>query len=157
MTFDRVATHTASVNVATSNSISGGTGNDLLTGGGANGSLVGVDPSSATPGNGEIDTLINSGTRDRFILGNTDRVYDNDGNSTNNGLNDYAKIAGFSVAAGDVIQLQGAAGDYALSPTPAGVAAGTAIYNNLLGEPELIGIIENGSELSLTDPYFTYV
>ena len=157
MTFDRATTHTASVRIATGITIQGTNGNDLLTGGSANSTLVGVDPSSSTAGKGEIDTLTHAGSSNRFILGDTNQVYYNDGNSTSNGLNDYANIVGFAATAGDVIQLKGSAADYALSTAPAGVATGTAIYNNLFGDPELIGIIENRSGLSLTDPYFTYV
>jgi serralysin len=153
MTFNRSATHTAGVKVG---STQGTTGNDLLLGGSSNNALVGVDPSS-TAGKGEIDTLIGAGNRDRFILGDANRVYYNDGDSTTNGSNDYANIVGFSATTGDVIQLQGKAADYSLGTAPAGVNAGTAIYNNLSGEPELIGIVQNTSGLSLTDSYFNYV
>jgi serralysin len=161
MTFDRAATHTAGVKVGFTQ---GTTGNDLLLGGTRNSSLVGVDPNS-TAGKGEIDTLVNSGNRDslpetlreRFILGDANRVYYNDGDSTTSGINDYANIIGFSPTAGDVIQLKGKAADYSLGTAPAGVNAGTAIYNNLSGEPELIGIVQNISGLSLTDSYFNYV
>lgn len=152
MTFNRATTHTAGVKVG---SAQGTTGNDLLLGGSSNNSLVGVDPSS-TAGKGEIDTLIGSGNRERFILGDANRVYYNDGNSTTSGINDYANIVGFSTN-GDVIQLKGKAADYSLGTAPAGVNAGTAIYNNRSGEPELIGIVQNTSGLSLTDSYFNYV
>jgi serralysin len=156
MNFDRATTHTASVRIAPASTIQGSNRNDLLTGGNANSTIVGVDPLTPTVGKGEIDTLTLADSRDRFILGDTDRVYYNDGNSTSSGLNDYAKIVGFAATAGDVIQLGNAADDV-LSNAPTGVTGGTAIYNNLFGEPELISIVENGSGLSLTDPYFTYV
>jgi serralysin len=135
----------------------GGTGNDNLSGGSGKDILLGVDPTSLTAGRGEIDTLTHSGQGDRFILGDTNQVYYNDGNSNNRGLNDYAKIVGFSTAAGDVIQLKGKAADYNISASPAGVVAGTAIYNNLFGQPELVGVIQNVSGLSLTSTYFSYV
>jgi serralysin len=161
MTFNRATMHTAGVKVG---STQGTTGNDLLLGGNSNNALVGVDPNS-TAGKGEIDTLIGSGNRDslpetlreRFILGDANRVYYNDGDSTTRGINDYANIIGFSATAGDVIQLKGKAADYSLGMAPAGVNAGTAIYNNLSGEPELIGIVQDTSGLSLTDGYFNYV
>ncbi|WP_310482479.1 polysaccharide deacetylase family protein [Chamaesiphon sp. VAR_48_metabat_403] len=160
MTFNRATTHTAGVKVG---STQGTTGNDLLLGGSSNNSLLGVDPNS-TAGKGEIDTLIGSGNRDslpetlreRFILGDANRVYYNDGDSTTSGINDYANIVGFS-ATGDVIQLKGTAADYSLGTAPAGENTGTAIYNNRSGEPELIGIVQNTSGLSLADGYFNYV
>ncbi len=153
MTFNRSTTHTAGVKVG---STQGTTGNDLLLGGSNNNSLVGVD-ASGTAGKGEIDTLIGAGNRDRFILGDANRVYYSDGDSTTSGINDYANIVGFTTTAGDVIQLKGKAADYSLGTSPAGINAGTAIYNNLSGEPELIGIVQNTSGLSLTDGYFNYV
>ncbi len=153
MTFNRSQRHTAGVKVG---SPQGTTGNDLLLGGSSNNLLVGVNPNS-TAGKGEIDTLIGSGNRERFILGDANRVYYNDGDSTNSGINDYANIIGFSATAGDVIQLKGKAADYSLGTAPAGINAGTAIYNNRSGEPELIGIVQNTSGLSLTDGYFNYV
>jgi peptidoglycan/xylan/chitin deacetylase (PgdA/CDA1 family) len=154
MTFDRSATHTAKVNVG---NLQGSTGNDLLVGGSGNDTLVGIDANSTTAGRGEIDTLTRAGSSDRFILGDAQQVYYNDGNSTNSGLTDYAKIVGFSTTNGDVIQLKGKATDYALSAAPAGVDAGTAIYNNLFGQSELIGIVKDTSGLSLTGSYFNYV
>lgn len=38
--------------------------------------------------------------------------------------------------------------------TITGVAA---VYNNLFGQPELIGFVQNASGLSLTGSYFNYV
>ena len=135
----------------------GGTGNDNLTGGSGKDILIGVDPSSSTAGRGEIDTLTNSGQGDRVILGDTNQVYYNDGNSTNRGLNDYARIVGFSANAGDVIQLKGKATDYSIGTSPVFGVTGTAIYNNLFGQPELIGIVQNVSGLNLTSAAFNYV
>ncbi len=135
----------------------GGTGNDNLTGGSGKDILLGVDPSSTTAGKGEIDTLTRSGQADRVILGDTNQVYYNDGNSTNRGLNDYARIVGFSATAGDVIQLKGKATDYSISTSPIAGISGAAIYNNLFGQPELIGIVQNVSGLNLTSAAFSYV
>ena len=135
----------------------GGTGNDNLIGGSGKDILIGVDPSSSTAGRGEIDTLTHSGQGDRFILGDTNQVYYNDGNSTNRGLNDYARIVSFSTIAGDVIQLKGKATDYSIGTSPVFGVTGTAIYNNLFGQPELIGIVQNVSGLNLTSAAFSYV
>ena len=137
--------------------IIGGAGNDSLTGGSGKDVLVGVDPNSTTAGRGEIDTLTHSGQGDRFILGDSNQVYYNDGNSTNRGLDDYAKIVGFSATTGDKIQLKGKATDYSIDTSPVSGVAGTAIYNNLFGQPELIGIVQNVSGLNLTSAAFSYV
>jgi peptidoglycan/xylan/chitin deacetylase (PgdA/CDA1 family) len=153
MTFDRSGSHSAKVTIGATQ---GTNGNDLLIGGSGNNILVGVDPSSAIAGKGEIDTLTHAGSSNRFILGDADRVYYNDGNSTSGGLTDYAKIVGFS-ANSDIIQLKGKASDYALNTSPPGVDAGKAIYNNLFGQPELVGIVQNVSGLNLSEPYFNYV
>jgi serralysin len=135
----------------------GGTGSDTLIGGAGNDILVGVEPSNITAGRGVIDTLIRAGQADQFILGDTNQVYYNDGDSNNRGLNDYAKIVGFSATAGDVIQLKGKAADYSIGNSPVAGVAGTAIYNNLFGQPELIGVVQDVSGLSLTGTYFNYV
>jgi serralysin len=135
----------------------GGTGNDTLNGGTGNDLLIGVDPSSTTAGKGEIDLLTAAGKGDRFILGDVNQVYYNDGISTNRGLNDYARIISFSTTAGDVIQLKGKAADYSIGTSPVAGVAGTAIYNNLFGQLELIGIVQNVAGLSLTSASFSYV
>jgi peptidoglycan/xylan/chitin deacetylase (PgdA/CDA1 family) len=157
MTFDRASIHTGKVTIASSNTVRGSAGNDLLVGGSGIDTLIGIDTSSTTAGTGEIDTLTHSGRGDLFILGDTSQVYYNDGNNADSGLTDYAKIVDFSIAAGDVIQLKGKATDYSISTPPTGLGSGTAIYNNLFGQSELIGIVQNESGLSLTASYFSYV
>jgi hypothetical protein len=153
MIFAQSGTHSATVTVG---SPQGTNGNDLLIGSSANSTLVGVDPTSPTAGTGEIDTLIHAGSGDRFILGDANQVYYDDGNSSNSGLTDYAIIVGFATSS-DAIQLKGQASDYTISTAPTGVATGTAIYHNRLGAPELIAIVQNTAGLSLTDSYFNYV
>jgi serralysin len=135
----------------------GGTGNDTVTGGTDNDMLIGVDPTSTTAGKGEVDTLTAVGKGDRFILGDVNQVYYNDGVSTNRGLTDYARIISFSATAGDVIQLKGKAADYSIGTSPVAGVAGTAIYNNLFGQPELIAVVQNVSGLNLTSAAFSYV
>ena len=157
MTFDRVGTHTAKVAIAPTIDLTGTSGNDVLLGGTGNDILVGVNAASPTAGRGEVDTLINSAGSDRFVLGDAGQVYYNDGIGTDSGVNDYAKIVGFSTIGGDVIQLKGKAGDYSLSTAPANLGSGTAIYNNLFGQPELIGFVQNVSGLNLKSSYFNYV
>jgi serralysin len=135
----------------------GGIGNDILSGGTGNDLLIGVDPTSKTAGKGEIDRLAAAGRGDRFILGDVNQVYYNDGVSTNRGITDYARITSFSTTAGDVIQLKGKAADYSTGTSSVAGITGTAIYNNLFGQPELIGIVQNVSSLNLTSAAFSYV
>jgi serralysin len=157
MNFDRVATHTGKVAIAPTTNLTGGNGRDLLVGGTGNDVLVGVNAANATAGRGEVDTLVNSAGIDRFVLGDSTKVYYNDGINTNAGLADYAKIVGFTTNTGDIIQLKGKAGDYTLSAAPASLGSGTAIYNKLFGQPELIGFVQNVSGLNITASYFKFV
>lgn len=157
MTFDRVATYTAKVAIAPNTNLTGGSGNDLLVGGTGNDVLVGVDAANATAGKGEVDTLTNSAGVDTFVLGDSTKVYYNDGINTNAGLADYAKIVGFATNTGDIIQLKGKDTDYTLSAAPASLGSGTAIYNNTFGQAELIGFVQNVSELNISANYFRFV
>ncbi len=158
MNFDRVTTQTGKVTIATTTNLTGTNSNDLLSGGTGKDILVGVDTSSMTAGKGEIDTLMHSAGGDVFVLGDSKQVYYKDGIATNAGLNDYAKIIGFSAATGDTIQLKGNAFDYTLSAAPASLGSGTAIYNNTLGQSaELIGFVQNVSGLNLFSSAFKFV
>jgi peptidoglycan/xylan/chitin deacetylase (PgdA/CDA1 family) len=136
----------------------GGGGNDSLYGGAGNDVLIGVNPISVTPGLGSYDVLQGDAGNDRYVLGDVNAVYYNDGISTNTGRSDYAAIIGF--AAGDVIQLKGKAADYTLSLGTApnnGTQQGTLIQSTLFGQPELIGFVSGSTNLSLTSTAFTYV
>ncbi len=136
----------------------GGGGNDSLYGGAGNDVLLGSNPLSVTPGTGSYDVLQGDAGNDRYILGDVNAVYYNDGISTNTGRSDYAAIIGF--AAGDVIQLKGKAADYTLSLGTApnnGNQQGTLIQSSLFGQPELIGFVAGSTNLSLTSTAFTYV
>jgi hypothetical protein len=136
----------------------GGGGNDSLFGGAGNDVLLGANPLSVTPGLGSYDVLQGDAGNDRYVLGDVNAVYYNDGISTNTGRSDYAAIIGF--AAGDVIQLKGKAADYTLSLGTApnnGTQQGTLIQSTLFGQPELIGFVAGSTNLSLTSTAFTYV
>jgi Ca2+-binding RTX toxin-like protein len=135
----------------------GGTGNDHLYGGAGNDRLFGVNSNSSTPGRGEIDRLTGGDGGDRFILGDSQRVYYTDGNANASGLGDYGLITDFKPAEGDVIQLKGAASSYRLSSTPSGLPTGTAIFLETSGVDELIGIVQGASNLGLNSPAFSYV
>jgi peptidoglycan/xylan/chitin deacetylase (PgdA/CDA1 family) len=136
----------------------GGGGNDTLVGGAGNDVLLGANPMSATPGTGSYDVLQGDAGNDRYILGDVNFVYYNDGISTNTGRSDYAAIIGF--ATGDIIQLKGKAADYTLSVGTApnnGTQQGTLIQSTLFGQPELIGFVAGSTNLSLTSTTFSYV
>ncbi|AFY78424.1 hypothetical protein Ple7327_3198 [Pleurocapsa sp. PCC 7327] len=135
----------------------GGTGNDSLQGGGGRDVLIGVDPSQSTAGRGEIDILRGNQGSDRFVLGEWDRVYYNDGNDSDRGLADYARIVDFSATQGDTIQLRGNASNYSLSASPNGLPSGTAIFLKTSGQDELIGIVQGVSNLNLNSSAFSFV
>jgi serralysin len=136
----------------------GGGGNDSLFGGAGNDVLLGANPLSPTPGRGSYDILQGDAGNDRYILGNVNAVFYEDGVTTNTGRSDYAAILGF--AAGDVIQLKGKAADYVLTTGTApnnGTQQGTLIQSSLFGQPELIGFVAGVNNLNLTSTAFTYV
>ncbi|MEB3213237.1 MAG: hypothetical protein VKL39_17940 [Leptolyngbyaceae bacterium] len=115
----------------------GGLGNDTLTGAGADG------------GAGEVDWLIGGGGKDRFVLGDSQRAFYNDGQVLTAGLADFAAVLDFN-ANHDVIQLHGSAANYQLAEVPASVGiSGTGIYQTEGGNtPELIGVVVG---VTLTD------
>jgi peptidoglycan/xylan/chitin deacetylase (PgdA/CDA1 family) len=136
----------------------GGAGNDSIYGGAGDDILLGTNPADANPGQASYDLLQGDAGNDRYILGDVNAVYYNDGNNTNAGNADYAAIIGF--AAGDVIQLKGKAADYTLSVGTAansGTQQGTLIKSNLFGTAELIGFVAGSTNLSLTSTAFAYV
>jgi hypothetical protein len=136
----------------------GGGGNDTLFGGAGNDVLIGANPASVNPGQGSYDVLQGDAGSDRYVLGDVNAIYYNDGISANTGRSDYAAIVGF--AAGDVIQLKGKAADYSLVLGTApnnGTQQGTLIQSTLFGQPELIGFVAGATNLSLTGTSFNYV
>jgi serralysin len=136
----------------------GGGGNDALYGGAGNDVLLGANPLSLTPGRGSYDVLRGDAGSDRYILGDVNAVYYEDGITTNSGRSDYAAILGF--ASGDVIQLKGQAADYMLATGIApnnGTQLGTLIQSNLFGQPELLGFVAGVNNLNLVSTAFVYV
>ncbi|WP_013334894.1 beta strand repeat-containing protein [Gloeothece verrucosa] len=129
--------------------LNGDAGNDYLSGGNGNDTLQGTNN-----GVGERDPLEGGTESDRFILGDTTKIFYDDGNSTLAGSNDYAQINDFNPTE-DIIQLNGSSNNYLLTVS----GSNTNLYINKPGtEPdELIAIIQNQTGLSLTNPYFSYV
>ncbi|GCA85153.1 bifunctional hemolysin/adenylate cyclase [Microcystis aeruginosa NIES-2522] len=129
--------------------LNGGAGYDDLRGGNGNDTLQGTNS-----GIGESDALRGGTENDLFILGDTTRVFYDDGFSTTGGTSDYAIIYDFNPT-DDTIQLRGSSSDYLLTVS----SSITNLYINKPGtEPdELIAYITDQTALSLTASYFSYV
>jgi hypothetical protein len=110
---------------------------------------------------GEIDSLKGEGGADRFFVGDSSRVYYNDGNVNSSGFGDYAIIEDFNPQEGDRIRLRGVAADYSLEISPQGLPNGTAIfYRQNQTSLELIAIIRGYSPNSLSlsnDNFFEFI
>jgi Ca2+-binding RTX toxin-like protein len=137
----------------------GGSGNDTLTGGDGEDRLIGVD-SGVGFGAGEVDTFTGSTGRDTFVLGDSTRVYYEDGNPLTTGEFDYALISDFN-ATEDVIQLRGSADVYLLDlfTTTTGTIEAALIYDpGVTARGEVVGILQNVSaDLNLSSGAFTFV
>jgi Ca2+-binding RTX toxin-like protein len=133
--------------------LEGGTGNDSLNGGDGIDRLLGID--STSTGIGEIDTLTGGTGADRFILGDVNRSYYDDGNTSTNGVADYALITDFN-SAEDAIQLWGATSNYILGNSPISGITGQSLFLDKPGsEPdELIAILQGVTGLTLTSAAF---
>lgn len=136
------------------NLLVGGTGKDELKAGKGNDILIGVDPTQPFAGRGEIDELIGK-DGDRYVLGDANQVFYDDGDVNSAGLYDYAYISKFDGKKGDVIQLKGDASMYAL-----GSGSDKNEKTLLLaqgGQFELIALIDGKELSSLTGGSFDYV
>lgn len=123
----------------TNDDLTGTDGDDILWGGLGNDTLTGV---GADGGVGEVDWLIGGGGKDRFVLGDSQQAFYNDGQVLTAGLADFAAVLDFN-ANHDVIQLHGSAENYQLAEIPASVGiSGTGIYQTAEGNtPELVGVV----------------
>jgi Ca2+-binding RTX toxin-like protein len=144
--------------------LNGGNGNDLLNGEAGNDILIGVNSSAGLPGAGnEIDTLTGGTGADEFHLGDSASIYYDDRSSLTAGLNNYALLTDFNPSEGDLIQLHGFKTDYRLDISPTGLPTGIAIYKLAPAstvtafQDELIGIVQNNTNLSLDASYFSFV
>ncbi len=132
-------------------------GNDSLDGGAEKDELTGVAYYTNAPGIGEIDTLRGGTGSDKFILGNSTKVFYDDGNSITAGQADYALIKDLNVDE-DVIVLSGTRNNYLFGVSPITGISGTAIYRlKSAGEPnELIGLIEGVTGLNFNSDSFGF-
>ncbi|NJR65368.1 MAG: hypothetical protein HC772_08720, partial [Leptolyngbyaceae cyanobacterium CRU_2_3] len=134
-------------------SLWGGTGSDRLLGDSGNDILTGIEISSPTAGLGEIDKLTGGTGSDRFVLGNNQRAFYNDGSTSTSGTGDYALITDFNITE-DVVQLFSAKTNYQLGSTPSGLPSGTALF--LTGSTnELVAVFQGASGLSLSANYLS--
>jgi len=131
-----------------SDELRGGKGNDTLTGGGVSFTEDRLYVTVDTTG---IDTLTGGGADDLFVIGGESLAtsgevivhYDEAGN------NDYGLITDFDNTQ-DEIKLGGSIDDYRLGSSPMDLPEGTALYQ----ENELIAIIQDSTDLSLSGDYF---
>lgn len=132
----------------THDDITGTQDNDILWGGLGNDTLAGA---GASGGVGEADWLTGGGGKDRFVLGNEQQAFYDDGKAFTAGALDFAAILDFNENQ-DVIQLHGSAEAYQLTTLSSDGdlgASGTGIYRMDNGNtPELIGAIVG---VTLTD------
>ena len=125
-------------------------GNDALYGGNGPDTLIGTNPdaSELNPGEGEIDILYGGRGPDTHVLGDAKNAY-----YVGQERRDYALIRGFRNE--DAIQLNGDL-SYELDNTvKLGTEPGTGIF--LKETDELIGFVENVTNLSLTSNDFVLV
>ncbi|MGL6340921.1 MAG: SBBP repeat-containing protein, partial [Waterburya sp.] len=136
----------------------GSTGIDIILGREGNDVLVGVDPTEGFPGQGDTDLLSGGSQSDRFILGDRNKPYYDDGDDTSTGDESMAMLLDFNPSE-DVIELHGNPEDYTLvnlSELGEG-ETGTAIYLNGETNNELIASINNVEGLSLDADYFKFL
>jgi endoglucanase len=107
-------------------------------------------------GVGGRDVLVGEEGSDRFLLGKTDSVQDSVDFGLEDGAfyseagdDDYAVIRKFN-SDQDIIELVGEKSEYTLGATSGDLPEGTGIFRG----DELLGIIEDQSDLSLDADYF---
>ncbi|MEM6447539.1 MAG: calcium-binding protein, partial [Cyanobacteria bacterium P01_D01_bin.123] len=132
----------------------GGVGSDQLIGNQGNDILIGADTHNY--GVNDVDTLQGSAGSDLYVIGESGKLYYDDGISGTAGLNDYAHIQTFNTAH-DFIQLEGDAQNYVLGTSPIASVSGTAIYLNHQDTNELVAVVEGVNAMDLNATYFSYV
>ena len=137
------------------NILIGNEGNDRLKGRNGDDILIGVNPNATNPGIGEVDRLWGNRGEDTFILGDTEEVYYDDGRRNTRGNKDRAIIQDFNPDV-DRIQLHGSADNYELQLTN-NEKHTQIFYTANQNQPELIGQIQNNTDLVLNSDYFDFV
>ncbi len=121
----------------------GGTGSDTLLGDNGNDRLVGFSSSSGT----EYDVLTGGWGYDTFVLGDAfDVFYEGNGYAT---LTDFNQFY-------DKIKLNGSSDDYSLQVANFTGFGSSAQDTAIRYGGDLIGVIQDTSNLSLNSSYFTY-
>ena len=140
----------------------GGSDNDTLNGGNGSDRLIGVelaDPSSQFGAN-EVDTLIGGGGSDISILGDTLRVYYDNGNPLVRGETDFALLSNFN-SSHDTVNLAGSIDFYRLdffTSESGTIDAALTFDPGVSAREETIAILENVSpDLSLDSSAFNFV
>ena len=135
--------------------LTGGIGNDLIYGDAGNDVFWGT----VTNGVASIDLFSGGKGADTFILGNDNSAFYNDGNSSTEGLQDYAVLADFDRLE-DAIQLYGTADLYTVASSPFNLDS-AAIYfdsDSNGSHDELVAVFEHLSqqEVFLDSSYVSY-
>ena len=140
----------------------GGSDNDALDGGNSNDRLIGVelaDPDSQFGAN-EVDTLAGGRGRDTSVLGDSLRVYYDDGNPLTRGESDFALFSDFNPRQ-DSIRLAGSADLYRLDlfTSESGTIDAALVFDSgITAREETIAILQDISpDLSLSSPAFEFV
>ncbi|GBE75973.1 hypothetical protein myaer87_32000 [Microcystis aeruginosa NIES-87] len=134
----------------------GGWGSDTLYGEDDNDRLIGVNPNAATPGQNEQDDLYGGAGADLFILGDANWIGYDDGDTRDDGDQDYADIRDADFSEGDRIQLRGSRADYLVQQRRFSSDTVEIYLIKPLGEPdELIARVRG--YISLGDEVFVFV
>ncbi len=140
----------------------GGSDNDTLHGGDGNDQLIGVElaNSSSQFGANEVDILAGGGGHDTSVLGDSLRVYYDDGNPLTRGESDFAFLSDFNPHR-DFIKLAGSADLYRLDffTSESGTIDAALIFDpGVTARGETIAILQDVSpDLNLHSPAFKFV
>ncbi|MGD1899388.1 MAG: CAP domain-containing protein, partial [Phormidesmis sp.] len=129
--------------------IRGGDGQDYIYGEAGNDVLLGSTNSNRNAGRGEKDVLHGGAGADKFIIGDRNKAFYNDGKKGTAGANDFAYILDFNAAQGDQIQLHGRASDYRLGSISLGSEKAVAIYLQQEGQDELVAALRGNGGFNL--------